>query len=44
MDAIDSLNHINDILNSKLTNEEKLDTIEQEINNYFNQFEHEMED
>lgn len=37
MDSVDVISYINDILNTNLSSEEKLDRIQNEINNYFDE-------
>lgn len=37
MDSVDVISYINDILNTNLSSEEKLDKIQNEINNYFDE-------
>lgn len=37
MDSADVISYINDILNTNLSSEEKLDRIQNEINNYFDE-------
>lgn len=37
MDAMNVVSHINEIVNSSLSNEEKIDRIQDEISDYFNE-------
>lgn len=37
MDSVDVISYINDILNTNLSSEEKLDKLQNEINNYFDE-------
>lgn len=37
MDSIDVISHINDVLNTNLTDEEKVNRIQDEVNDYFNE-------
>jgi hypothetical protein len=37
MNSIDVISHINDVLNTNLTDEEKVNRIQDEVNDYFNE-------
>lgn len=37
MDSIDVISHINDVLNTNLTDKEKVNRIQDEVNDYFNE-------
>lgn len=37
MDSVDAISYINDVLNSNFSNEDKLERIEDIINEYFNE-------